>query len=86
MKQIYIVVYRLKSGGKWSPQGSSAIFEGDDGLRLARNMAECLNASTTAYDHCVVEGIILPVSETEAEVNARLGDSSEVKTLAEDAH
>lgn len=68
---LYIVIYRFKSGGKWKAQ-SEGIFEGPEAERLARNYAECLNVNSIAYEHRVVHGPLVS-PETLADAQARLG-------------
>lgn len=73
MEHIYLIVWRFKNGtGVWKSENNLS-WTGAHGGRLALNYAEAANAASELWEYRAVECVMLPVPETEAEVNARLG-------------
>ena len=63
METVAVVLYRHKSGGKWSQQ-SNGVFEGSDAERLAKNFVECLNNNQgDSFVHVYIAGPITNPAE-----------------------
>jgi hypothetical protein len=68
-EHLYVVIHRVDSNSQWR------VDEAFNELRLAENLAEIKRLLDTSpkYEYRIVSGVILPLPETEAEAEARLG-------------